>query len=387
MKRLRIAHIHWGFPPIIGGVETHLTILLPELIKKGHKVGLLTGTVKGEKKQYKYKGIEIYRSPLFDLNWLAKRGLDGLEKKISKTYNDFFDKIDPDIIHVHNMHYFSEPHTKILEEMSLHRDIPLILTAHNIWDDDTFLELTLDIKWDRIIAVSEFVRRELIGVGVPPEKVVTIHHGIDIQRFRKAKQNVLNKYPQLKDKRIILHPARMSLSKGCDVSVKALRIIKEEFPNILLVFTGTKNVIDWDTTKQKDIAYIFHLIKRLEVEDSVFANVFSYEEIVDLYRVSEFSIYPSTSREPFGLTMLESLASGKPMIVTKSGGMPEVIKDGVNGFLVETKDYEQLAQRCLQLLRDEKLKKKLGERGRKIAMERFTKERMVKDTLKVYEET
>jgi len=67
--------------------------------------------------------------------------------------------------------------------------------------------------------------------------------------------------------------------------------------------------------------------------------------------------------------------------------MPEVIKDGVNGFLVETKDYEQLAQRCLQLLRDEKLKKKLGERGRKIAMERFTKERMVKDTLKVYEET
>ena len=45
---MKIAQMHWGFPPIIGGVETHLTILLPELIKEGHEVSLLTGAVEGE---------------------------------------------------------------------------------------------------------------------------------------------------------------------------------------------------------------------------------------------------------------------------------------------------------------------------------------------------
>jgi hypothetical protein len=50
LKNLSIAQIHQGFPPIIGGVETHLTILLPEFIKEGHNVGLLTGFARGEKK-------------------------------------------------------------------------------------------------------------------------------------------------------------------------------------------------------------------------------------------------------------------------------------------------------------------------------------------------
>jgi len=64
-----------------------------------------------------------------------------------------------------------------------------------------------------------------------------------------------------------------------------------------------------------------------------------------------------------------------------------VIKDGVNGFVIGKKNYQELAQRCSQLLKDGELRKELGERGRKIVEEGFTDERMVKDTLRVYEET
>jgi glycosyltransferase involved in cell wall biosynthesis len=322
-----------------------------------------------------------------DLNWLYERGLKGLEREIGEVFSSFIDGAEPDVIHAHNLNYFSEHHGRILERIAGERDIPLVLTAHNAWDDNTFLDLTLDIKWDRIIAVSEFIRRELTGVGVPEDKVVTVHHGIDLQRFKEAQVGLRDRYPQLEDKRIIFHPARMGLAKGCDVAVKALRIIKEEFPDVLLVFTGTKNIIDWGATQQKDIAYVLHLIRRLGVEDNVFANVFSFEEIVGLYKASEFSIYPSSFEEPFGLTMLESMACGRPMIVTDSGGMPEVVKDGVNGFVIGKKNYQELAQRCSQLLKDGELRKELGERGRKIVEERFTDERMVKDTLRVYEET
>jgi glycosyltransferase involved in cell wall biosynthesis len=154
MKKMNIAQMHWGFPPIIGGVETHLTILLPELIKKGHKIGLLTGAAEGEKARDIYKGVDVYRSPLLDLNWLVKRGLEVLEEELIKTYNDFFDKVKPDIIHVHNMHYFSEVHIKILENISSKKGIPLILTAHNVWDDILFLKLTREINWTHIIWVQ-----------------------------------------------------------------------------------------------------------------------------------------------------------------------------------------------------------------------------------------
>lgn len=382
---MNIAMLHWGFPPIIGGVETHLTILGPGLVEKGNAVSLLTGSVKGIEPESTYEGMKIKRTPLMDLNWLYERGVEGLEKELKDTFTSFIDETQPDIIHAHNMNYFSEPHAKILESVARDRKIPLVLTAHNAWDDDTFLELTLNVKWDKIIAVSNFIRKEFIGVGVPPEKIVTIHHGIDLRRFQND-THIFDKYPALEGRKIIFHPARMGMGKGCDVSVKALRIIKEEFPDALLIFTGTKNIIDWGSTQKGDIAYILHLIERLGVKDNVFADVFSSEEIVGLYKASEFSIYPSAFGEPFGLTMLESLACSKPMIVTRSGGMPEVIKDGVNGFIVGIKDYEQLAERCLQLLGDEELRKKLGKTGREIVEEKFTKEKMVENTLKVYEE-
>ncbi|MCK5512416.1 MAG: glycosyltransferase, partial [Thermodesulfovibrionia bacterium] len=104
---MNIAHMHWGFPPIIGGVETHLSMLLPEFLKKGHKVALLTGSVEGENDQDNYKGVQIYRTPLLDLNWLAKRGLEALDEELIRTFEHFIENTEPDIIHVHNMHYFS----------------------------------------------------------------------------------------------------------------------------------------------------------------------------------------------------------------------------------------------------------------------------------------
>jgi len=112
-KKLNIAHFHWGFPPIIGGVETHLTVILPEMVKEGHNVGLLTGTAEGVGSRYKYEGADIFRTPLMDLNWLYKRGLKGLNEELHKVFSSFIEEVGPDVIHAHNMHYFSEVHAKM----------------------------------------------------------------------------------------------------------------------------------------------------------------------------------------------------------------------------------------------------------------------------------
>lgn len=385
-KSINIAQLHWGFPPVIGGVETHLSIIAPEMARRGHNVSVLTGAFEGAKTKETYKGIKVYRTPLMDLNWLFKRGVSGLEEEIDEMFNTFFNKIKPDILHAHNMHYFSKPHAEALEKYSKRKGVPLILTAHNVWDDLQFLELTREIKWDHFIAVSHFIKRELMGAGIDDRDITVVHHGIDTRLYRpNIKTNrILRKYPQLKGRHVIFHPARMGLAKGCDVSIKALNLVKKSFPDTILVLAGTKNIIDWGNTQQKDIAYMVNLVKIFNLEDSVLIDSFTLAEVAELYGVAQVCMYPSSSGEPFGLTMLESLSSGKPMIVTDSGGMPEIIQDGITGYVIPIKDFEVLASRIIQILSDDRLRERLGYTGRQVVEKRFSKEMVTKSTLHIY---
>jgi len=386
LKKLNIAHLHWGFPPIIGGVETHLTILLPEFAKRGHSVSLLTCPAAGVATEEIYKNVKITRVPIMDLNWLFKRGLNGIEDEVEREFTKFIDHSKPDIIHAHNMHYFSIAHSRILARLAKKKSIPLILTAHNVWGDPLFLSMMRKIKWTHVIAVSHFIRHELVGIGLKHKDITTVHHGIDQNIYRpdvKAAP-VYKKYPQLKNRPVVFHPARMGLAKGCDVSVKALRVIKEEVPEAILVLAGTKNIVDWGETQKKDIAYIVELVDFFKMRKNVLIDSYDLVDMPALYAVSDVCIYPSSSPEPFGLTMLESMAAAKPIVVTKAGGMPEIVSDGVNGFVVPTHHFEDLANRVTQLLNDKKLSNRLGTTGRSMVERSFTKEVMADNTLDVY---
>jgi glycosyltransferase involved in cell wall biosynthesis len=385
-KKLRISHLHWGFPPIIGGVETHLTILLPMLVEMGCKINLLTGVFEGEKAKDRYKGVGIFREPIMDLNWLNKRGINGLLEEIKAIFNKFVETTKPDCLHVHNMHYFSKPHVCAIEEIAAKRGIPLILTAHNVWDDNLFLDLMKNIKWTHIIAVSHFIKKEIIGTGYDYRNITVIHHGIDQKLYSPNIdiRPVVKKYPILRGRKIIFHPARMGLSKGCDVSIKALRIVREQFPDVILILAGTKNIIDWSLTQQKDIAYMVNLIKSLKLKNNVLIDAFPLPDMPGLYAASEVCMYPSTSSEPFGLTMLEALASNRPMVVAEAGGMHEIIMDGITGFVIPVKDFESLASRIIQLLSNRELRDRFARTGREMIEQHYTKEIVSENTLRLY---
>ena len=385
-KKLRISQLHWGFPPVIGGVETHLTILLPTLVQMGHKVNLLTGSFEGEKARSSYKGVGIFRQPMMDLNWLSKRGVNGILEEVKQVFNAFADATKPDCIHAHNMHYFSKPHATAIQQIASKKGIPIFLTAHNVWDDNLFLELTKKIKWSHIIAVSHFIKKEIIGAGYNHKKITVIHHGIDETKYlpKINTRAVYKKYPMLRGKKIIFHPARMGLAKGCDVTIKALRIVRERFPEAFLMLAGTKNIIDWGNSQQKDIAYMVSLIKSLGLKHHTLIDAYALADMPALYGASSVCVYPSTSSEPFGLTMLEALSSAKPMIVTDAGGMPEIIKDGINGFVVPVKDFESLAAKIIQLLANKSLCERLGYTGRHMVEQQFTKEIVAENTLAIY---
>jgi len=389
---LSIAQLHWAFPPVIGGVESHLAMLGPGLAGKGCRVSLLTGSAGGLPEEDWYEGVFVRRSPLMDLNSLTPEVIAARSREIRREIESFIDRVRPGLIHAHNMHYFSPVHADVLSVIKEERGIPLILTAHNVWTDDDGLWREMNKRahiWDAVIAVSNYIKRELVRAGYDEKRVTVVHHGIDLNRFGRAGSGDLNeiyiKYPEFKGRRIIFHPARMSLDKGCHISVGALNIIKKEYPDVLLVLAGTARTVDWGSQQQGHVRKIMDLVDKTGLRDHVSARFFAWEEMPLAYRAAEFCVYPSCFEEPFGLALLESMAAGKPVIVSRAGGMPEIVSNGVTGFVVEMGDERELADRCCRFLRNPGLCRQMGGQGR-IMVERFwTSEVMIRHTLKVYD--
>jgi len=385
-KGLRIAQLHWAFPPTIGGVETHLTILLPELVKNGHKVYLLTGSHRNLPEKFEYHGVKIQRTPYMSLDYLLLHDAELLEKEIKKTLEDFIDQVNPHIIHAHNLHYFTSVHATLLASLSQKKGIPIILTSHNAWNDILFLRLSRDIPWDHIIAVSHYIKREMLGVGCDENKVTVIHHGIDMNFFQPGinPEPIFQRFPHLRNKRLVFHPARLGLAKGSDVVVKAFRLVKERFRDAVLVLAGSSNIVDWEQTQRRDISYILDLIKYFGLKRNVLIDVFGIEEMPVMYAACQVVVYPSIASEPFGLTLLEAIAMSRPMIVSNMGGMPEVIRDGICGYVVPVNDHESLGARILTLFSDDRLRLRIGNTGRTVAVDHFSKELMTKNHENVY---
>ncbi|KUK14705.1 MAG: Glycosyl transferase, group 1 [bacterium 42_11] len=388
---MRIAMIHWAFFPIIGGTETHLALLCPELVKLGHDVSLLTGAVDGTPEKEVWKGVTIKRTPLLNINSLINENIEEKYEEIRETFEEFLSDFQPDIVHAHNMHYFSYTHAKALQEICKSYNCPLILTAHNEWKDELWQKIcTLSSNWNRIIAVSHYIRQELIVSGYPANRTHVVYHGIDLEMFHPPKlaeiYRILKDYPTLKNRRVIFHPARLRRGKGCDLSIRAMDILRREFPDAILVLAGnTKNIVDTEGKGDTERDYIYKLIEELELEEHVYISSFHWSEIPKIYMIADVCIYPSTSQEPFGLVLLESMATAKPIIVSRSGGMTEIVKPGFNGFVVDRGDYEGLARYISFLLKNPEIAEEIGLNGRQYVEENFTIEALIQNTLQVYE--
>ncbi|MBN1595281.1 glycosyltransferase family 4 protein [candidate division FCPU426 bacterium] len=385
-QRVKVAHLHWGFPPTIGGVETHLSILLPELVKRGHPQWMLTAAIPEAPERYCYHGVEVVRRPFMELKRISADHSSIPKEEVEQGLRAFLDEAGPDVIHAHNLHYFTRQHAEVLAAEAKRRSVPLILTAHNIWNEIIFVDLTACFPWDHMIAVSHFIKREIAGFGVDEGRITVIHHGIDTDTFqaRTDLESLYRKYPRLRNRRVLLHPARISLGKGGDISLKAVHIIRKYIPEVMLVLAGAGNIIDWDRRQEGDMEYFSRLVHILGLQDHVYLDAFAIEQMAELYNLAEVCIYPSSSLEPFGLTMLEAQASEKPMVVSRVGGMPEIIHDGINGYVVNVRDHETLAQRVVMLMQDEALRLRLGRVGRKNVLRHFNKEIMTEETLAVY---
>lgn len=187
------------------------------------------------------------------------------------------------------------------------------------------------------------------------------------------------------DSRIeVLFLGRLEHRKGVDVLLRAIPELCDKYPNLLFRFAGDNAILIPGRSETYEQAFFAEPAHEKYRGQLVFEGKVSEARLRQLYAQCDIFVSPSRY-ESFGLIFLEAMMFGKPVVGCRAGGMPEVIGEHLlTGMLAEPDDVSSLA-RCLdELIRDEKLRQRIGEAGRKRYEERFTDEVMVQNTLAYY---
>ncbi len=223
----------------------------------------------------------------------------------------------------------------------------------------------------KVITNSSFTRNVLLNLGVPETKIVTVNPGAKVfdvfADTRALGVETLKKY-DLIGKRILLTVGRVVERKGHDTVIRALPKIVEKFPNLIYVVVGAGPSLE--------------SLKELVAKMKLTANVFFAGEVTDKQKIVWYDlceVFVMTPRqlsnfdvEGFGIVYLEANGLGKPVVGSASGGVTDAVVDNLNGIIVPPDDVEKTAEAIVRLLTDHELAKRLGEQGRKRAMDNFS---------------
>ena len=209
---------------------------------------------------------------------------------------------------------------------------------------------------DLITCVSKHERDMLISeIGIDHNNIKIIYNGIHWDDWQEVPDpNIFrDKYPEITDK-FVLFAGRLATNKGLSDLIKAMSLLDSN--NFDLVLMGADMGLSNDLKKEaKSMNVRAHIIGH--VDDILYRSALSAAEVMVL--PSEY--------EAFGIVLLEAAAAETPVIGTRVGGIPEAMSDGENGFLVDYKNPNMLAERLSELLADENLCKRMGENGREFS--------------------
>jgi glycosyltransferase involved in cell wall biosynthesis len=202
---------------------------------------------------------------------------------------------------------------------------------------------------DAIIAVSGFTKNILVSkYGISPEKIEVVHNGIDVEdqkpvpfRFDALKKN---------GKKVVLFVGRITIQKGPDYFIQAAKTVLRFRPNTLFLVSGSGDMERQMIRQAADEG----------IGDKViFAGFLRGEELAAVYQVADLYVMPSVS-EPFGITPLESLAHGTPVLISKQSGVSEVLTHALKADFWDTED---MADKIISVLDHGVLYENLKENG------------------------
>nr|MEE4268653.1 glycosyltransferase family 4 protein [Candidatus Krumholzibacteria bacterium] len=236
-------------------------------------------------------------------------------------------------------------------------------------------------RFSAMIAVSEAVRSGLVGSRVlASSRVVTVHNGVTQGSDRSGVSEMAGPFRQAcgaeADTPFIGFVGRLCPTKGLETLIQAAGLLVEDWPDLKLCVIGSEE------GHADYLAYLQALVEELGLASTV--RFLGYRH--DAWAAArEFQVQVIASQaEPFGLVTLEAMAQECPVVVTDSGGSPEIVRDGVEGFLVRPGDVRQLSRRLDVLLDSASLCREMGRKGRLRVEKDFTLELMLDRTEAVY---
>jgi glycosyltransferase involved in cell wall biosynthesis len=293
-------------------------------------------------------------------------------------------KYRPQIVHFHFYNQFSflpliaatgHPKSILFTDHSrLPVDRPATRAKCAAWD-----RLVLGTLGVQTLAVSGHVKRILVEkYGMSPAHVRLLFNGVNVSRFAKptpeSRAALFNEFGITQDKKLIVAAGYFIPEKGLGDLLRAAAKIREVREDVIFILVG-------DGPLERQLKEEAHSLK---IDDIVrFAGLrFDVDRFMS---ASDAVVVPSTWQEPAGLVVVEAMATSRPVIASRVGGIPEYLSEGEAGLLVEPGNPSQIAEAILRILNDSALAQRMGKAGRRRAEQLFSMEKWVAETMAVYE--
>ncbi len=227
---------------------------------------------------------------------------------------------------------------------------------------------------DGIKVVSLGIKKKLMEAGIPEEKIRVIPTPVNLEKFEKFDQGKVKSlrnggYP---DKKVILNIGRQDPSKDYPTLYKAVELVYQDYKKLAFCQIGANIYLPKKIRADENLI----LISTAKIEQ---------EKIIDYYHTAD--VYVSSSKhESFGKVLIEAMAAGLPIVATATTGSQEIVKDGINGFLVPIGDSKALAKKVLYLLNNPEKAKEMGENGRRMVKDRFNQEKIIEEIIKFWQD-
>lgn len=305
-------------------------------------------------------------------------------KDLTRNYLAYFqavahavDQFQPDILHVHHL----MPLTWIARFIKAAYGLNFIVTAHGselptLQEDKRYPQLTAEAlrRAARIVPNSNWTKEWMRKVFADEfaKKTRVIPGGIDFSLFpEKMDTSDIDKKYALEGKRLVLFSGKLTKYKGVKYLIQAARKI-----DALVGIVG-------DGPERENLE---RLVKDLKLSNVKFFGHISDSSLIKLYYRADVCVVPSVWDEPLGLVVLEAMATKTPVVVTRKGGIPLAVKEGVNGFFVRPRNAREIAEKVNKLLSDDLLRARMGERARQTIKERFTWEKIAHKFERMYQQ-
>ena len=295
---------------------------------------------------------------------ISNRDIITLYQDYLESVTNAVESFQPNIIHVH--HAF--PLSWCARVIKNTYQLPYIITVHGselptVGKDKRYLALTADAlrKARRIVPNSFWTKDWLFKIfgNEFRNQVRVIPGGVDIKKFNPHLSTVeLDEKYGLKGKKVVLFAGKLTTYKGVRYLIQAAKKIDAQ---VVVLGEGPERVNLEKRSKLlglKNVQFIGHLGTSNEL------NAF--------YNRADVFVAPSIWDEPLGLVILEAMASKTPVVVTRKGGIPLAVKDGVNGYFVRPRNATEIMQKVNLLLANDEKRIKMGENARKITEQKFS---------------